>query len=936
MASSVFVNGRVTSTPGSYSTVDASGLSRVGLNSRGIVAVVGESEGGEPLAVLAATSPSKAAAYFRDGDLLDSVDFLFNPSADDDISGGVSQAKFVKVNPATQSAETFANGDGDALTLTSVDYGLFTTQINVEIAAGSNQGKAITIAMEDTIEAYDDVGGDTVFSIEYTPGSTGATTMTTSVDPDVGVYADFTKSAAGLDSDYDGTLTGAAGNLDEQLATIGSGDKVDVVSSSVADTTQKATIYGVDSVSGDPVSETLTLTGTVPVTGTTTWSRVHGFVLSAACAGNVTVKDNVGAVALHTINAGATSIGGGVDVLAAIVEISGSVAKVKADGASTAKMLIIGTDTSDVAQLEELTLNGATYVVGTATWNSVVAVAVGYVATARNLTLQGLIWNQGGAARIVSDSASDVTQTITIYGVDGSGDEQSETLTLTGTGAVVGTATWKRVYGAVLSALTVGTIQVGFDAGVGTAFSWDGSASKYAGVRPWSRVYVDGTAVSIVADGTTTRKVMLIGLNLSGSAQIEELTLNSTTPVLGAALWREITGIAVGHLQAARTATTSGDAFDLPKAAYNTVQKVADYINSKTGWVATIVTTKPTTFLIANMDYSVAQNVLSASEDYLADLNAIVEIINEESELVSATRAINASGPPSNTTSPVYLSGGVEGTTTNQDWSDALTLLQDEEVSTVVLLTSDATVHALGLAHCEYMAAGGRGERDMVIGAQAGVTLAQAKVRARNLGSRHARLCTQEVYRANRGGEMAWWSPSFTALLAAGMQAGTAEVGTPLTNKYVRVEDVRSDSSYNVRSDSDEIINSGLHVIDRVRNIGFRWLRGVTTHLANDNPAYVEASVNEAVNRFVKSFREALEAAVGRRGFAGTINAAMSIAIQAADAEIASGAITSWRNIQIDLTSDVMTVDIEISPVEGVNFVLCNVHLVTSTFAASA
>ena len=48
MASTIFFNGRVIATPGSYSEVDASGLEQVGLGASGIVAIVGTAEGGVP------------------------------------------------------------------------------------------------------------------------------------------------------------------------------------------------------------------------------------------------------------------------------------------------------------------------------------------------------------------------------------------------------------------------------------------------------------------------------------------------------------------------------------------------------------------------------------------------------------------------------------------------------------------------------------------------------------------------------------------------------------------------------------------------------------------------------------------------------------------------------------------------------------------------
>ena len=45
---SIFFNGRLITTPGAYTEIDASGLEVVGLSASGIVAAIGESVGGTP------------------------------------------------------------------------------------------------------------------------------------------------------------------------------------------------------------------------------------------------------------------------------------------------------------------------------------------------------------------------------------------------------------------------------------------------------------------------------------------------------------------------------------------------------------------------------------------------------------------------------------------------------------------------------------------------------------------------------------------------------------------------------------------------------------------------------------------------------------------------------------------------------------------------
>ena len=46
--------------------------------------------------------------------------------------------------------------------------------------------------------------------------------------------------------------------------------------------------------------------------------------------------------------------------------------------------------------------------------------------------------------------------------------------------------------------------------------------------------------------------------------------------------------------------------------------------------------------------------------------------------------------------------------------------------------------------------------------------------------------------------------------------------------------------------------------------------------------------------------------------------------------------ITDWKDLTIELTDDVMDVDVSIAPIVPVNFVRNTIHLVSSTLSAAA
>lgn len=764
MVSSIFFNGRLISVPGSYSEVDASGLEQVGLGAAGIVGVLGTAVGGKPVTALESVNdflrfnkPELARRTFRSGDLREACDMLFAPARDPDIPGGAVEIVAMKVNPATQSTASFANVQGPAMDVESIDYGAFTEQINVDIQDGTTQGKLITITFEDVVEAVDDLGGDEVFTLNYVaPIADGWATMTAEVAAGGVVKANGTRGVAGLDGDVTALLAQGP---------------VRIVSSNAADTND-VVIYGLDA-SGNPVSETLALTGTVAKDGSQVFAvgKVLGARAIGTTAGTVTISDQVIPTTIMTLAA--------------------------------------GTDQK-----------------------------------------KGLHY---------------------------------------------GTAMW-----------------------------------------------VGNDTLSVAADAATTKDLIIVGTSPTGTVILEKFTLNGTASVGGSSDFASITAIVTGEVEAARTVTVTGIAVQTTAAVHDTLQKVVDYFNARQivqttvrGFVATIETLQ-TSLAVGNLDVSVsAINCFGGTvADFYADLWAVVNWINTSSALITASVASGATGgAPSNTTSAVFLQGGVEGTPTSTHWQDALDWLKRTRVNTIVPLTGDPAVHAACEAHCAYMGGVGRSERDCVVGVQnSGLTdvptKAEAKAAIVDLNSRHVRAVAQAVERYNTSGVREEFQPPFLACIVAGMQAGS-DVGTPLTYKYANALAFRQDSSWNPVDDAEEMVQAGLWFLENVEGQGRRNVRNITTHRSSSNLAFTEGSVNEAVNFAAYNFRTNMEFAVGQKGFSGTVNAGKSVALNTLGLLVDETVLVAYRSLAVELIVDVMEVECEIAPVLPINFVKNTLHLVT-------
>ena len=377
MASAIFFNGRRINIPQAVARIDASALSSVSPAAVGIVGLIGTAEGGKPLCVEESvsdfTTPESLRGAFRSGDLKIAGAFCFEPSADDAVPGGAQKVVAVKVNPATQSAITLPDAlAADSVDLLSLDYGQFTSQINIEVDPGTTKGKLITVIFEDTVETFDDVGGDAIMDILYTPGAGGWDTMTGAI-----AAAAFTAAATRSDT----------GLTTERTADLGGNSVLNIASSAAGDTTQSVTAYGLNAA-GDPIFETIALNGVTPVQGLLTFSTLFGVELDAACVGTITVSNFPVTITLFTMAPAVTTRGVIIATNMPLDAAGFPTVSIDVDSAGTFAYLY-GESPAGAAVAEEfdMTSGNTTPVVGAVAFRKVTRVVLGDVAAARTITI---------------------------------------------------------------------------------------------------------------------------------------------------------------------------------------------------------------------------------------------------------------------------------------------------------------------------------------------------------------------------------------------------------------------------------------------------------------------------------------------------------------------------------------------------------------------
>lgn len=869
VATSIYFNGRLINVPGSYSEVDASGLENVGLGAVGIVGLIGQGEGGQPVSsdmepkdFITLTRPENVRTTFRSGPLREGGAILFQPSSDEEIQAGAALVYAMKVNQATQASRVFGNTYGDCCTITSEDYLEAANQINVEIQTGTSQGKLITVVFEDTTESADNVGGiggtDTeMLTLQYTePTNLGWDTMRAQVTSG-GVQANGVRSEAQLIADKLAAGTTAGGS---------------VVSNNAADTTQKVTVYGL--VGGTPTREQVTLNGTtaVPLQNNFDAGEIWACEMDSVAAGTVTVSDGTPTVILSM----ATTVLASGGVRASTMFVANDPVHLVNDIAGAGPVWLVGKNAAGAWAIDRVTMNGTTPVTSAVTdWTEITFIVLTECTAATTVTLNAV------AVQTAHTAQNTLTKVVDFF------NARQATIASTTYGFIATMVTQLTTLDP--SNLDLTDTPVDIDNPV--------TGSFYADLF-YFLDWLNNSAGLVDAEKTTFQP------------RIDDITI---TPLDATTYTVTINGVAVSVVSGAG-ATVESIRLQLIAAINATAG--TGYINS---------------YVVASTNGALLRITSRTPKGYTIAVGANLSL--------AAVQTQNGSGQvPDNTSAPQYLTGGGEGTATATDYQTALNLLKKVLCNTIVVLTGDSAVHAALKAHCIYMGGVGRKERDGKVGlynsSLTGLpSKSEIKAQIVDLNSRHIQAFAQNIERFSTDLERTTFGPEYVACMAAGMQAGS-DVGVSLTYKYADCLSASQDSSWNPIDDAGEMIDAGLCFLEEVPNVGRRWTRNVTTHLQSSNLAFIEASVNEAVNFSVYTFRTNMEYSVGRKGFSGTLNAAKALAINTLGLLVDAEVLVAYQSLSLDLSQDVLDVSVEVSPIIPINFVKNTIHLVTIRQAA--
>lgn len=393
------------------------------------------------------------------------------------------------------------------------------------------------------------------------------------------------------------------------------------------------------------------------------------------------------------------------------------------------------------------------------------------------------------------------------------------------------------------------------------------------------------------------------------------------------------------------------DSLNIPLAG-KSIQDLVDIIDNHPNFTAATVIKLANAKQASDLNVvTTAANLISGPVNLKASQKELLDIINGESSLVSAVKLAGIEGVPE-VMAKTFMSGAARGASSNTTFQTGFDALLATRCNTVVpLISRDATalatigetdpastftadaVNLQAVAHCITASnTKNRSERNCYVSKKD--TFAKVQDDSRDLNSERASMLFQDVEVVGADGNLKFLDPWAAACIVAGIQAGTP-VGTPATFKLINVNGIKH-TSYNPKTQVDLAIDAGLLPLEERDQGGFRVVVHNSTYTSDANFVFNRPSVLEAADTVSYNLRQQLESIFtgekARTGSAEAIkNTVIAIMSEFLREEIIVGDDTNsglgWKDLTVTITGNTAFVDITITPVQGIDFILATLTL---------
>jgi len=259
---------------------------------------------------------------------------------------------------------------------------------------------------------------------------------------------------------------------------------------------------------------------------------------------------------------------------------------------------------------------------------------------------------------------------------------------------------------------------------------------------------------------------------------------------------------------------------------FPTISELVQYIDNQAAYSCSVLTDAPTQ-LSSQLDYVTAQNILTAAYSAKSDYQAVYEALVADVYIDSVVKNGVIRNAPDVDLDYVYLSGATSGAYTTAEFTDSLTVLEQEDVQLIATPSTLESVHILMKNHCVIMnSVEGRRERQFYVGGALGEDETAVAARAVVLNSSFGSLCSPGYYQFNDSGIETLYAPSYYACKQVGMVSALS-LNNPTTSKAVNVTKWEKDYT---RANMNTLIKAGVLIGGKDQDGSYITIRSITTY----------------------------------------------------------------------------------------------------------
>lgn len=301
------------------------------------------------------------------------------------------------------------------------------------------------------------------------------------------------------------------------------------------------------------------------------------------------------------------------------------------------------------------------------------------------------------------------------------------------------------------------------------------------------------------------------------------------------------------------------------------------------------------------------------------------------SNLIEIESYDNTQGLPANF-DYTYLTGGSDGTT-KATWVEYLDMLSNYDITYIVPLTGDTSIHAEVLSHVQTMSGTKGRERRMIVGGEIGEAVTDAITRAKNLSSDRAQVVCGGFFDYDEHGVKEIYAPYILAAQHAGRcaflddgEAATHDVYKMAAPEYIlETTQIQELIAAGVLAFEFVIANN---TVTAAQNTYVRLVHDLTTDIGRTQTVYTERAVGVLADSINKEIREKIDSILtGKRTTITDLTTVKNAVISILwNRQHLYDQILGYKDIYITKEGTVTTIDYSVAPAEPNNFTIITAH----------